>query len=195
MAAADREGWLLLSDSSWPGYLERPRDVMEGYTIMAAEVAEQTPASPSHIFLQAGVGGLAAACTVVARHFWGHGPKIIVVEPEFAPALLASIEAGRCVVAPGPVSVMGRLDCKEPSLLALDALAREADAFMTVSEADAHEAGRIAGLYQLQSTPSGAAGLAGLIVALRSSEGAREQLQLDEHSRVLLYLSEGPADD
>ena len=112
-AAAD-EGLELLSDSSWPGYFERPHRLMEGYLILMAEVVAELPEPPTHIFLQAGVGGLAAAAAAHARAAWGDTPRIIVVEPEVAPALAASIQAGRPVVTEGPVSAMGRLDCKEP---------------------------------------------------------------------------------
>lgn len=194
MAVAEHEGWLLLSDSSWPGYVVPARDVMEGYLVMAAEVGEQIAEPPTHIFLQAGVGGLAAACTVHARRIWGDAPKICVVEPEHAPALKASIAAGKVVNAPGPISAMGRLDCKEPSLLALDALARDADAFMTVTEEQAAAAVARSANHGIASSPSGAAGLAGLVVAL-DDDALRRPLQLTSASRVLLYISEGPVDD
>jgi len=196
MAAAESNGWRLLSDSSWRGYTAPARDVMEGYLIMAEEAGAQLESPPSHIFLQAGVGGLAAACAVTARRLWGDGPKICVIEPEFAPALQASIAAGEVVVAPGPVSAMGRLDCKEPSLLALDALAREADVFMTVSEEDAAEAvSRLQG-HSMASSPSGAAGAAGLMVGLRlGDENGAAALGLDAASCVLVYVSEGAIDD
>lgn len=193
MATAEREGWRLLSDSSWPGYIDPPRDVMEGYLVMAAEAAEQLDAPPTHIFLQAGVGGLAAACTAMARRSWGDAPKICIVEPEFAPALRASIDAGQSVVAPGPTSAMGRLDCKEPSLLALDVLAREADAFMTISEATAADAVALLRQHGVTTSPSGAAGFAGLVEALgKGDKGA--DLALDAQSRVLIYVSEGDVD-
>ena len=109
-AAAEREGLVLLSESSWPGYYDRPHRLMEGYLVLMAEAAAQMPAPPSHIFLQAGVGGLAGACAAYARRVWGDAPQIIVVEPEAAPALAASVKAGAPVVAPGPVSIMGRLE-------------------------------------------------------------------------------------
>jgi diaminopropionate ammonia-lyase len=197
MAAADNQGWRLLSDSTWPGYTAPARDVMEGYLIMAEEVGRQLDAPPTHIFLQAGVGGLAAACTVAARRLWGDGPTICVVEPEFAPALQASIAAGKVVAAPGPVSTMGRLDCKVPSMLALDVLAREADAFMTVSEEDAGEAVALLQRFGLASSPSGVAGMAGLMVAQRLGDGGagpENGLGIDEASRVLVYVSEAELD-
>ena len=191
MAAADENGWSLLSDSSWLGYSEPARDVMEGYLIMGAEIAEQLDQPPTHIFLQAGVGGLAAACTAAARHYWGHEPTIIVVEPEFAPALIDSIEAGKPVVAKGPVSNMGRLDCKEPSHLALKYLAAEADYFMTISDEEALNGVATLADQDIDTSPSGVAGIAGLFAA-----GATlGEMGINQHSRVLVYISEGPADE
>ena len=188
MAAAARaardEGLELLSDSSWPGYHARPHRLMEGYLVLMDETIRAMDA-PSHIFLQAGVGGLAGACAALARQAWGDGPVIVVTEPEAAPALQASIAAGGPVTAPGPVSAMGRLDCKEPSLIALKGLARDADWFQTISEAEGQAGSDRAAALGLPSTPSGAAGLAGLLAAAA-------ELGLDASSRVLLILSEGP---
>jgi len=180
---ADANGWTLLSDSSWPGYTDLPYLVMEGYLQMAAEAVEQMPEMPSHIMLQAGVGGLAAAVAAYARKVWGDTPQIIVVEPEFAPALIESMRAGKVVIADGPVSDMGRLDCKEPSLIALTGLARDADMFVTISEAQAADAvARLAGV-GISTTPSGAAGVAAAIYG-------GSDLGLTEASRVLTFVSE-----
>lgn len=184
--AAEVEGLDLLSDSSWPGYSTRPHRLMEGYLILMAEAVAQIPQAPTHIFLQAGVGGLAAAAATHARLVWGDAPRIIVVEPEAAPALAASIKAGRPVVAQGPVSAMGRLDCKEPSLIALKGLARDADDFMTITEAEGVAGAAFALEHGLASTPSGAAGLAGALAS-------KAALGLNLASRVLLILSEEAA--
>ena len=180
-AAAESNGWTLLSDSSWPGYFEIPHRLMEGYLVMAAEAARQCPKVPTHIFLQAGVGGLAGACAAYFRKVWGDAPKIIVVEPEFAPALQASIRAGRAVVADGPASNMGRLDCKEPSLIALRGLALEADEFVTISEGEAKAVLPMLAAQDAATTPSGGAGLA----ALRT-------MDLGPEARVLCIISEEP---
>ncbi len=193
MAAAarlsERTGGRLLSDSSWPGYMERPLVLMEGYLALMREVFAEMREAPSHIFLQAGVGGLAGAAAAAARAEWGDAPSIIVVEPEAAPALAASIAAGRPVTADGPVSSMGRLDCKEPSLIALKGLARDADFFATLSEAEGAAGDALAARFELASTPSGAAGLAALAVAAPSDRAA---LGLSAAARVLAVLSEGP---
>jgi diaminopropionate ammonia-lyase len=158
---------------------------MEGYLVLMAEAVAQMPTPPSHIFVQAGVGGLAGACAAHARHVWGDGPQIVVVEPDAAPALAASIVAGRPVTTTGAVSAMGRLDCKEPSLIALKSLARDADYFLTISEKEGAEGDSCAAQAGLPSTPSGAAGLAGVLAA-------REALELGPASNVLVILSEGP---
>ena len=184
-AAAEENGWTLLSDSSWPGYEDLPLRVMEGYLQMAAEIVDQIPAPPTHIFLQAGVGGLAAAVAAHARRAWGDAPVIVVVEPEAAPALLVSCRAGGIVTTEGPVSEMGRLDCKTPSMIALSGLARDADLFVTVSEAEAASATARLAAAGLDTTPSGAAGLAAVFAG-------RPALPAD--ARVLAIVSEGPED-
>jgi len=179
MEESEKRGWHLLSDSSWEEYSTPARNVMEGYLVMGAEAAEQIPETPTHVFLQAGVGGLAAAGAAMARVTWGDAVKIVVVEPEAAPALFNSIEAGKPVNAAGPVSIMGRLDCKEPSHLALKYLAREADAFALVTEREGEEAAARLDDSQMPTTPSGAGGFAGLCGMPQSN------------MRALIYVSEG----
>lgn len=185
-ARAAAEGWRLLSDSTWDGY-SGGIEVMEGYTAMAAEIADALAAPPDHVFLQAGVGGLAAAVTAHLRKRWGGAPHITIVEPEAAPALAGSIEAGAAMACAGPVSAMGRLDCKAPSLAALELLARKADSFVTLSEAEAQAA--VARLTEagLATSPSGGAGVAGLIAA-------REAGRVAPGASALAILSEGPVD-
>ena len=167
MAAAERAAEAgagkLLSDSSWPGYMDLPHRLMEGYLAMAAEITTQADAPFDVIALQAGVGGMAAAVAAYIRAVWGDGPRIVVVEPAFAPALIESIRAGRPVETEGPVSAMGRLDCKAPSLIALKGLARDADAFVTVTEDEAAAVLAALAGRGLATTESGAAGVAALL--------------------------------
>ncbi len=183
--AAEENGWILLSDSSWDGYYDLPWTLMEGYLQMASEAVDQCPQPPTHIMLQAGVGGLAGAVAAYVRKAWGDAPKIVVVEPEAAPALQASIEAGSCVFADGPDSIMGRLDCKEPSLIALNGLARDADLFLTLSDEDVSEKLPAMAAAGLETTASGGAGLAAVL-----NDQARAELGMTEASRVLCILSE-----
>lgn len=183
--AATSQDWTLLSDGSWPGYVDLPFRVMEGYRQIGAEIAEQMPDRPTHVLLQAGVGGLAAAVAAELRLAWGDAPQMIVVEPDAAPALIASMRAGRVVETTGPVSAMGRLDCKVPSMLALADLARDADSFVTLTEVEGQAGADAVADAGWPSTPSGAAGVAALLAGLADT---------DADSHVLCLLSEGPED-
>lgn len=189
VAASNDNNWTLIADSTWVGY-SGGRDIMEGYLAMPAEATQQLKQPPTHVFLQAGVGGLAAAAARHARDVWGNAPHICVIEPDSAPALVAGIESGGVVHAPGPVSSMGRLDCKEASLLALDCLASEADTFMTLDDAYVEQAICQLSSESLHTSPSGGAGFAALVAASEA-----KLLGLNSASRALIYLSEGPAND
>lgn len=182
--AADDNGWVLLSDASWPGYTELPHRLMEGYTAFMAEAHDQMDAAPTHVFLQAGVGGLAAAGAAMVRKYWGDAPLIYVVEPDQAPAIAASLEAGKSVVTSGSDSHMGRLDCKEPSLIALKGLARDADHLLLLTEDEGQAGADLSAKHGFDASSSGAAGLAGLMHMDRSD-------MADAH--VMIILSEGPA--
>ena len=107
-----------------------------------------------------------------------------MVEPDAAPALIESIRAGQLVDTTGPVSSMGRLDCKTASMIALHGLARDADSFVTISEGTAQRAVDLLVEYGLATTPSGAAGVAALLAGL----------DLPPEARVMAILSEGPED-
>jgi len=179
--AATINSWVLLSDSSWPGYTELPLRLMEGYLVMAAEIVKQMTSAPTHIFLQAGVGGLAAACAAYFRSTWVDAPNITVVEPEAAPALHDAIQAGGVVSATGPVSSMGRLDCKEASMIALNGLARDADRFVLLSDDEVEDVMPDLADLGLATTPSGGAGLAAALLG---------KVDLPSDARILVILSE-----
>lgn len=163
--AAEENGWLLLADGSWEGYIDRPALVMEGYTVLAEEcraVFERKGTWPTHVLIQAGVGGLAAAVAAHIRDYWAVQPKITIVEPEFAPCLKVSIQNNQMTRVEGDVSNMGRLDCKEASLIAASSLRIDADEFVTISDEAATEAVNLLSRYGIMTTPSGAAAVAAL---------------------------------
>lgn len=191
-AAAHERGWDLVSDSSWPGYAKTPLDVMRGYTALfeeAAEALEAAGGEASHVFVQAGVGGLAAAGAGYLRDRWGEDLKIVVVEPDGAPCLLESVRQGRMVRLTGGETTLGRLDCKEPSLLAFELLSRLADAFMLVRDGEADDAAARLAALGAPVSACGAAGAAGLFGACRDDDW-RKRLGLDGRSRVLLIGTE-----
>lgn len=181
---ADSHGFIHLADGSWPGYTEPPRLVMEGYTVLAEEmraVFEVSSDWPTHVFLQAGVGGMAAAIAQMIRANWAVQPEIIVVEPEAAPCLDEAVKAGRVVDVIGPVSNMGRLDCKTASMLAFEILQETADTYIQITDEEAQTAADVlAKLDVPKTTPSGAAGFAAL-----------RQMAPPVSARPLMVVSEG----
>ncbi|UVE69497.1 diaminopropionate ammonia-lyase [Burkholderia pyrrocinia] len=201
---AQANGWYVVSDTSYDGYEAIPRDVMQGYGVIAAEAAEaaaqaaQDDGRPfTHVLLQGGVGGLAAG---VASYLWerdgAQRPHFIVVEPRQADCLYQSALAGRAAKATGSVdSVMAGLACGEASPLAWDFLELCIDHFMLIDDDDAVHAmrGLAAGSERdvpLVAGESGAAGIAGLEVLMRDPALAR-QAGLDASSRVLAINTEG----
>ncbi|TPI36157.1 diaminopropionate ammonia-lyase [Mesorhizobium sp. B3-1-6] len=197
--AAER-GWTVVSDTSWPGYERIPGLVMQGYTVIVREALKRLPEPPTHVFLQAGVGGFAAAVAGhLAIRLGEDRPKTIVVEPARAACVYATAKAGRPVaIAHSKPTVMAMLECYEPSLVAWRVLSRIGDAFMTVEEEDAISvmnrlARPEANDPAIVSGESGGAGLAGLIRAAGDRK-IRAALGLDSSSRVLIINSEGATD-
>ncbi|TPI47466.1 diaminopropionate ammonia-lyase [Mesorhizobium sp. B2-9-1] len=197
--AAER-GWTVVSDTSWPGYERIPGLVMQGYTVIVRETLRRLPQPPTHVFLQAGVGGFAAAVAGHLAIMLGEDrPKAIVVEPTRAACVYETAKAGRPVtIAHSKPTVMAMLECYEPSLVAWRVLSRVGDAFMTVDEEDAvavmNRLARPAGNDPaIVSGESGGAGLAGLIRAAGDNK-MRAALGLDGNSRVLIINSEGATD-
>ncbi len=200
--SADEKGWHLVSDTSWPGYTEPPRQVMTGYTLIVDEIMKSldSPDLPSHVFVQGGVGGL--ACAICAA-FWirlgANMPRVIVVEPVLAPCLTESAEAGHPVkVDIGEESVMAGLSCGEVSMIAWKILARGASDFLTVAEEGVAPAVRFLASGAAGDTPiiAGESAVAGLIALIAASRDAklRKNLGLTDQSRILLIGSEGATD-
>jgi len=192
-AAAAAHGWHVVSDTSWPGYTETPREVMQGYRLMADEaLAQWTGPPPTHAFAQGGVGGMAAAVSVQLRTR-PPAPALVVVEPDRAACLLASAAAGRLTAAGDLDTIMAGLACGEPSLIAWQELDRAAAAFLAIPDDAAIDAMRALAAHGIVSGESGAAGLAGLLLAA-ADPVARAALGLDATSRVLLFSTEGATD-
>lgn len=198
---AEANGWHVVSDTSYPGYEIIPRDVMQGYGAVAAEVVEAASGQDgapafSHVFLQGGVGGLAAG---ISSYFWevfgAQRPTVVIVEPEQADCLYQSALTGAAEKATGSVdSIMAGLACGETSPLAWRFLASGADCFMTIRDADAIAAMRMLAAGSASDIPivsgeSGAAGLAGLQVL--AADGALAKAGIGSTSRILVINTEG----
>ena len=178
---------MLLSDVTWDGYDHGLR-VMQGYLVLADEACASCDDPPTHIFLQAGVGGFPASIATYMRKYFGNDPKIIIVEPTKAPVLLESINKGEAVTVTGGVSNMGRLDCKSPSTRALSSLAITCTNFMTIEDEDADIAVKELRQNDFDTSPSGGAGYAAIKQAKKYPECG-----IDKNSKILIILTEKPA--
>lgn len=194
---AEARGWTIISDTSWPGYETIPKYVMQGYTVLADEALGQARQPPTHVLVQAGVGGLAAA---VLGYLWeslgDRRPLSVVVEPVSADCWFESNRRGEPALASGDATTsMGGLACREISPLTWPILGLGADWFMTIEEDHVPSAMRALARPEgddptIVAGPSGCSGMAALL-RLCADGAARTALGLDANSRVLLINSEG----
>lgn len=196
---AEANGWRIVSDTSWEGYTAAPIDVMAGYGVMVFEIIEALEHVPTHVFLQGGVGGLAAAVAALLRQHWGaDAPRVVVVEPDLAACLFDSAKAGELTHFPiVEETLMAGLSCGEPSGLAWAVLREQASDFITIPESLVAPTMQILGRPMDGDLPivageSAVAGLAGVIAAVQGP--LKNQLGLSDTSRVLLIGSEGATD-
>lgn len=197
---AEQNGWFVVSDTSWEGYTEPPRDVMAGYGVMTREVCETLTDAPTHVFLQGGVGGLAASVAAGLRQFYKDAsPRVVIVEPDLAACLFDSAKAGKATTFEiTDETIMAGLSCGEPSEMAWEILSQEAADFVTIPDSIVAATVRLlangeTGDAVVEAGESAVAGLAALIAA-RQDPKLSEMLGLDTGSRVLLIGSEGVTD-
>lgn len=193
-------GRFVISDTSYPGYMDVPRDVMQGYQLMVEEAAQQLAERPTHIFVQAGVGGLAAA---VCGYFWerdaGDRPTFVVVEPDKADCITQSAKQGQLTAVTGDIdTLMAGLACGETSHLAWEILEKGTDAFCVIPDEAAVAAMRLLA-HPLGDDPvivAGESAVAGVAAAIAASQSevARKTLGLHADSRILFFGSEAATD-
>ena len=192
-AADEGPRGIVISDTSWEGYTTVPGWVIEGYSTALWELDDALPEPPDVVFVQIGVGALAAA---VVRHYRSGpaSPVIVAVEPERSACVLASMRAGEPTTIPGPQdSIMAGLNCGTPSIVAWPDVSAGIDRFIAVPDERAREAMRRFAAEGVVAGETGAAGLAGLL-ELAGDAAARAELGLGPHARVLLICTEGATD-
>jgi diaminopropionate ammonia-lyase len=189
---------LVISDTSWPGYEDPPRRVIEGYATIFAELehqlAELDAPAPDMVVVPLGVGALGAATASWLRAGLepGEGPVLVGVEPDSAACVAAAVEAGHVVEVPGPHrSIMAGLNCGLASMLALPTVAAGFDAFVTIDDDRCRDAIRSLAAAGLDVGETGAASLGGLM-ALRAEHAA--ELPIPAQAIVLLLVTEGVTD-
>jgi diaminopropionate ammonia-lyase len=210
---------LVISDTSWPGYEDPPRWVIEGYATIFAEIdaalearanggtgddldLEVSPdgitvAAPATIDLAVvplGVGALGAAAGACLRagHEPGDGPMLLGVEPDTAACVAAAVEAGHLVEVPGPHrSLMAGLNCGLASMLALPTVTATFDALVAIDDETCRRAIRAHADAGMDVGETGAAALAGLMAVV---EDHRDALPIPSTATVLLLATEGVTD-
>jgi diaminopropionate ammonia-lyase len=198
-ALATNNAWHVVSDTSYQGYETIPADVMQGYGIMAAEIIEQIEQSNlppiTHVFLQAGVGGLPAG---VVSYLWQQlqtlRPTFIIVEPEQADCLYQSALKQTASDATGSIdSVMAGLACGKTSPLAWQFLRMTVDFFMLISDSQAVSAMKKLARGCDDDIPivageSGAAGMAGFLAL---DDLQRKAMNINDQSHLMFFNTEG----
>lgn len=203
---AQENGWVLLQDTSWEGYEKVPRHIMQGYFTLVTECLNQEKEVwPTHVFLQAGVGSLAASIVAYMSSFIDRpSPKFIIVEPQGAPCLYESIKRnkGNPLRIEGDLpTIMAGLACGEPSQIGWDILKMSADAFLTCSDDVARRGMKVLGNpmrgdQRIISGESGAVTLGALFEVLSNKlfQTIKGDLNLKSDSIVLLISTEGDTD-
>lgn len=192
---AAQHNWHIVSDTSWPGYTDTPRQVMAGYTVIMREIMQQADGEPfTHLILPAGVGALAAAISAAFVQYNNYLPRIIIVESEHCDCLRQSIAADRVIsLNIGKETIMAGLSCGEPSLLAWEILSAVASDFVAISDDSIAAMMRLLAKNGIVGGECAVAGLA-LLTAAATDHHWCNALDLTADSHILLLGSEGASD-
>lgn len=198
---SEQHGWQIVSDTSWEGYRDIPNQVMAGYTVLADEIVAQLDGEiPTHIFLQAGCGGMAGA---LMGYFWQQWreelPSIVIVESDMSDCVYQSVKQQSIVLVDiVEETLMAGLSCGEVSELAWPLIQRGASHIITLNDDG------VAPMMQWLAKPTAdrpvieggecsASGLIGLVSASQD-ESLKSQLGLDSSSSILVIGTEGATD-
>lgn len=197
-ADGDPERTLVVSDTSWPGYRTIPGWVIDGYTTIFTEVAEQLDGDVTTVVVPMGVGALGAATVRAAKGNASRKPwHVIGVEPLASNCVYASISAGAMTEVPPPHdSIMAGLNCGLPSEIAWPVLRSGLNAVVAIDDDAAEQAMRLLADLGIAAGETGAAALGALLAldlpSLPSDQ--RRDLGLESTSRVLVLMTEGITD-
>ncbi len=198
---AAKNGWTVVSDTTYEGYREIPIDVMHGYGVMSREIVHALhDRPPTHVLVQAGVGALAASVCATFWQEWSTArPQFIIIEPERADCFFQSGQAGHPVVVTGDLeTVMAGLACGEVSPVAWEILKTGINCYATIADQFALEgmkvfANPVGDDPKIVSGETGSTGL-GLLLAVQRNPTLLKTLGLGPDARVLLIGSEGDTD-
>lgn len=200
---AEKNNWVLIQDTAWEGYTDIPRYIMEGYTTLGAEISEQIPKAPTHIFLQAGVGAMAGALTGYFRNMY-EGVRIVILEPNGADCIYESAlsdDGERKFVEGDLLTIMAGLACGEPCTIAWEEIKSNADLVMSLPDWVSANGMRILANpvgddEKIISGESGAVSVGAIYEIMLNDEltDLRKSLELSENSRIVCISTEGATD-
>jgi len=196
-----QNNWQIVQDVAWQDYKLVPKLTMAGYSVMMKEISEQINNQQiSHIILQAGVGGMAAAMVAGIARYLDHIPKVIIVEPESAACVLESIKVGKIEkISIKKESLMGGMSCDEVSLVPWEILKNSISHCVTVSDNYISKTVKLLANSKLSNEKivGGECSTPGIIslVGLSNDAEIKKKINLNENSNVLLFGCEGDADE
>ena len=191
--------WSIVQDVSEKNYKYVPQLTMAGYSVMIKEISNQTKEYITHIFLQAGVGGMAAGVVAGVAKYFKRIPKIIIVEPDRADCVMQSIKKNKMTkIQISKESIMGGMSCNEMSLIPWQILKKSSNHCITVSDSKVPKT--VAMLkdkkFSKKSIIGGECATPGIIslIAASSDQKIKKLINLNEKSNILLIGCEGNAD-
>ena len=194
-----KNNWEIIQDVAWPDYELVPKLTMAGYSTIIKEISVQTNEYITHIFLQAGVGGMAAGLVAGVAYYFKKVPKIIIVEPENANCVMQSIENN----TPTSVdimkeSIMGGMSCGDVSLVPWQILRNSVNNCVTISDRFVSQtiamlADKVLSDISIEGGECSTPGITSLISCCNNEE-TKSTLEINENSNILLIGCEGSAD-
>ncbi len=198
---SQQNNWQIVQDVAWHNYKLVPKLTMAGYSVMMKEISEQVVKQKiSHVILQAGVGGMAAAMIAGIARYLGNIPKIIIVEPENAACVLESIKLGKLKkISIKKESLMGGMSCDEVSLVPWEILKNSVSHCVSVS--DDYISNTVKSLancsFSNDKIIGGECSTPGIIslISLNNNDKIKKKIGLNTDSNILLFGCEGDADE
>jgi len=197
----NQNNWQIVQDVAWHDYKLVPKLTMAGYSVMMKEISEQINNQQiSHVILQAGVGGMAAAMVAGIARYLNNIPKVIIVEPESAACVLESIKTGKIEkISIEKESLMGGMSCGEVSLVPWQILKNSVNYCVTVSDDYISKTVKFLANSEFSDEKiiGGECSTPGIIslVGLYNNDEIKKKINLNEDSNVLLFGCEGDADE
>ena len=200
ISESNKNGWEIVQDVAWENYEYVPKLTMSGYSVMIKEISNQTDQYITHVFLQAGVGGMASGAIAGIAKYFKRIPKIIIVEPENADCVLKSVENGSLQkVNIKKESIMGGMSCGEVSLVPWKILKESVNTCTSITDENvdltvAMLRNKILSDVEIVGGECSTPGIISLIACTEDIE-IRKNLELEESSNILIIGCEGDADE